>query len=74
MFDTMVRDKAFCKSTNDAGRSTSGREDNENAYLLDENKALFPPRWTGPRWLPSNPSVSFSPWCEIQEAATCLSF
>lgn len=71
-FGSMVKDKAFCNSTNDLGRRTSGREDNRNMYLLPENQPLLPPRWRGPQWPPSNLSVSLALWCEIQETATCL--
>lgn len=71
-FGSMVEDKAFCNSTNDLGRRTSGREDNRNMYLLPENQPLLPPRWRGPQWPPSNLSVSLALWCEIQETATCL--
>ena len=70
-FGSMVKDKAFCNSTNDPGR-TSGREDNRNMYLLHKNQALLPPRWRGPQWPPSNISASLAFWYEIQEIAACL--
>lgn len=73
-FGSTVKDKAFCNSTDDPGRRTSGREDKQNMYLLHENQALLPPRWTGPQWPPSNLSVSLALWCKIQETATCLSW
>lgn len=44
----------------------------EAVFILREQSSA-PSKMEGPSWFPSDLSVPLSSWCEIQEAATCLS-